>query len=137
VPVAVYSAARLQKNRKPHGVRLHSAAAAAVADWLRAKPAGRPVWDGHAWWRERAADLVRHDLAAAGIPFQDAAGQVFDFHAFRLQFGFLCAKYGVPLVVAQQLLDHSTPALTANVYSQFGGELGAEVEKLPDVLGGG
>lgn len=133
-PVAVYSEARLQKNKSAHGIPLSPAAGSALAPWLAAKAAGRPLWPGRPTWITEASRILQLDLKAAGIPFRDAAGQVFDFHALRSQFGFMLAKAKVPLVVAQQLLDHSTPALTANIYSRFGGELAGEVAKI-DSLG--
>ena len=42
------------------------------------------LWAG-SWWKH-AAKMVRVDLKAAGIPFADADGRVFDFHAMRGQF---------------------------------------------------
>ena len=136
IPTAVHSAARLQKNKSAHGIPLASAVGGHLTDWLRSRPAGIPLWGRNRRWADRAAELIRVDLAAAEIPFEDAAGEVFDFHALRGQFAFLLATNGVPLVAAQQLLDHSSPILTANIYSRFGGELASEVEKLP-ALGAG
>ncbi len=57
--------------------------------------------------------------------------RVCDFHALRRSFGVMSAKSGVALVFTQHLMQHSTPVLTANVYSDVGGELADEVAKLP------
>jgi hypothetical protein len=35
---------------------------------------------------DRTAGMLRVDLAAAGIPYKDARGRVFDFHAQRRHF---------------------------------------------------
>jgi integrase len=133
LPTAVYSSARLQKNRSAHGVPLAESAGRELASWLRSRPAGQPLFGRRRRWSERAAEMLACDLGAAGIPVADATGAVFDFHSLRLQFGYLLASSGVPLVAAQQLLDHSTPTLTANIYSRFGGELAGEVAKLPSL----
>jgi hypothetical protein len=139
LPVAVYSSARMQKNRDAHGVAVHPDVGRRLAPLLAATPPGTPVFRGTVDWWEDASKMVQADLTAAGIPYRDAAGQVFDFHALRGQCGYLLASSGVPLVAAQQILDHSRPDLTANIYSRFGGELAGEVGKLPSLgaaLGG-
>lgn len=68
----------------------------------------------------RAAETLRADLAAAGIADVDDAGRVIDFHSLRVTFATNLARAGVTLQVAQKLLRHSTPTLTANVYTVLG-----------------
>jgi len=34
---------------------------------------------------DRGADMLKLDLAAAGIPYRDSSGRVFDFHSLILQ----------------------------------------------------
>ena len=41
------------------------------------------------------ADMVKEDLAEAGIPYEDEIGRVFDFHALRGQCATLLARRGV------------------------------------------
>jgi integrase len=60
----------------------------------------------------------RKDLAAAKIPVVTPAGVV-DFHALRVTYGTLLARAGVTLAQAQKLMRHSTPALTANLYTRL------------------
>ncbi len=132
VPVAVYSQARGQKAGESHGIPLNGYVGCELAAWLKAKPAGELLFRVTGK-RPRTARMVRHDLAAAGLGYADGAGRVLDFHALRLSFGVMLAKAGVPLVIAQQLMQHSTPVLTANIYSRVGGELAGEVEKLPSL----
>jgi len=131
VPASVYSLARSQKAGQAHGIPLNPDAARLLAPWLKARPAGVPLFRRPAGSRLRTAAMLRFDLAAAGIPYKDAAGQQFDFHSLRVQFGVMLALAGVSLVAAQQLMQHSTPVLTANIYSRVGGELAGEVAKLP------
>ena len=81
------------------------------------------LWPGN--WPERAADMLRADLERAGIPFVTPAGRL-DAHALRTTYVTLLARAGVSLVAAQKLARHSTPNLTANVYSRLSsGDLAA------------
>ena len=61
---------------------------------------------------------LRKDLAAAKIAVVTPAGVV-DFHALRTTYGTLLARAGVSLAQAQKLMRHSTPALTANIYTRL------------------
>jgi hypothetical protein len=82
----------------------------------------------------RAAAMLRADLAAADIPYEDDAGRVVDFHSLRVTFGTNLARGGVALQLAQRLLRHSTPVLTANVYTVLGRDDDRKaIEKLPEV----
>jgi len=65
------------------------------------------------------AKIFDADCVAAGIPKYDGAGRVIDVHALRHTFGTMLAKAGVPLQVAQRAMRHSTPTLTANVYTHL------------------
>ena len=57
------------------------------------------------------------DLAAAGIPFEDARGRRVDIHALRKTFGTLLAANGVSPRVAMELMRHSDMKLTMGVYT--------------------
>lgn len=57
------------------------------------------------------------DLAAAGIPKETPAGYV-DFHSLRVTAGTMLARAKVGLTLAQKLMRHSDPRLTANVYTR-------------------
>lgn len=70
-------------------------------------------------WSERGAEMLAVDLEAAGIPVVDEYGLVADFHALRHSYGTMLAKSGVPLAVAQRLMRHSDPKLTANLYTHI------------------
>jgi len=72
------------------------------------------------------------DRKAAGIPKRDGSGRVVDVHALRHTFGTMLAKAGVPLQLAQRAMRHSTPELTANVYTHLGlVDVAGAVERLP------
>ena len=64
-----------------------------------------------------APEMLRNDLAAASIPYQDDSGRYFDFHAMRGQFISLLAAGGVHPEVAQALARHSTITLTMDTYA--------------------
>jgi integrase len=82
------------------------------------------------------AEMLRTDLKAAEFPFSDEYGQIRDFHSLRKTFGTRLCRHGVPLAIAQRLLDHSTPALTANYYTGVMMEnKAAAVGKLPVLTG--
>ena len=60
--------------------------------------------------------LARH-FQEAGISRFDAAGRKLDFHSFRYTFATKLAKKGISQRLAQELMRHSDPRLTANLYT--------------------
>jgi site-specific recombinase XerC len=152
LPAAVSVPARMMKTRKALLVPLHPDVAQELARWLRSRQAGQPIFVVGDW-SERGARLVAHDLAAARKAWiaegssaaerrkreqsdtlreRNNANEVFDFHSLRVQFVSNLAIAGVPLTAAQQLAGHSTPSLTANIYTKWGPSEQAEnVAKLP------
>ena len=83
---------------------------------------------------EVMSKIFARDCAAAKIPKRDGAGRVVDVHALRHTFGTLLAKAGVSLQVAQRAMRHSTPVLTANVYTHLGLlDVAGAVDKLPAI----
>lgn len=60
---------------------------------------------------------IRNDMRTAGIDRMDATGRKLDFHALRYTFATKLAQSGVSLRLAQELLRHSDPRLTANIYT--------------------
>jgi integrase len=63
------------------------------------------------------ADVLKKDLAEAGIPYEDELGRVFDFHSLRGQCATLLARRGVHPKIAQTIMRHSDINLTMNVYT--------------------
>jgi len=97
----------------------------ALTELIRSTKPGQPLWPGT--WHERAADMLRVDLAAAGIAFETAEG-VFDFHAIRHLFISDLIASGVNPKEAQILARHSTIELTLGRYSHV------QAEKLREVV---
>ena len=61
--------------------------------------------------------ILNRDLAHAGIAKRSSDGRTFDLHAFRTSLCTHLARAGVPLRTAQEVMRHSNPTLTANVYT--------------------
>ena len=70
--------------------------------------------------KDKAAAMLRKDLAAAGIAYQDNAGRYADFHSLRHTFISNVGKSGATVKEAQMLARHSTVALTLDVYTHIG-----------------
>lgn len=102
--------------------------------WLDEKKAGEALWPG-SWAKNRyAGRMLKADLEAAGIPYQNNDGEFADFHALRHTFISNLARGGVPLATAQKLARHSTPVLTAARYTHIDlADQSKEVEKLPQL----
>ncbi len=123
-------AARRSKRRTADRVPLHPAVAALFRGFLAAVPAGAPVWPGK--WPTRSAAMLRGDLAAAGVPYKDDRGRVFDFHAQRGQFITQLILAGTLPGELKELARHSTIELTYKRYADLGVDPGrAAVGKLP------
>ena len=134
-PTATVKAA-YSKNRRTSCQPLPLDVAEALRVYLDGRPAGAPVWPGS--WAEDAADMLRLDLAAAGIPFADPEGRVCDFHALRHSYITLLQRSGVHPKLAQELARHSDIRLTMNVYTHAHlHDLAGAVEGLPKPTSGG
>ncbi len=118
------------KNRKDDILPLRPALAAALKERLTTAAPTAKLFPG--MWADKGADMLRKDLAVAGITEVDEYGRRVDFHALRHTFASLLNAAGVPLVTAQQLMRHSDPKLTANIYTHtmIGGKAEA-LAKLP------
>jgi integrase/recombinase XerC len=87
------------------------------------------LWPGT--WCEKAAKMLRVDLDAAGIEFEDEHGRL-DFHALRGTFATNLATAGVSPKAAQELMRHSDINLTMKVYTNLRlSDVAADLEKLP------
>ena len=105
------------KNREESVLPLRSDVAELIRRWIDSLPRYGQIWPGT--WNHRAAKMIRADLEAAGIPYKDAAGRVFDFHALRHHFLSTLAKTGTHPKTAQALARHSTIALTMDRYTHL------------------
>ena len=90
------------------------------------------LWPGT--WRERAAKMLRADLAAAGIPYRTEDGYA-DFHCLRHSYVSMLAANGTPIKTAMELARHSDVNLTMAVYSHASlHDVAGAVERLPCLL---
>jgi len=127
VPVARL-AGKQTKNGKPAVQPIPPALAARLRTYIAGRPADKPIWPG--LWHKRCADMLRVDLAAAGVPEVTAAGVAL-FHSLRHSFtSMLTASASVK--VTQELVRHSSPNLTVGTYSHSSlKERAAAVAALP------
>jgi len=120
IPPVVYVRAAIAKNRREAVLPLPEGVTTYLQRYFSSRsiiPVGEArLWGGR-WW-ERAADMLRIDLQEAGISEEDERGRV-DFHSLRTTFATSLARAGVPIQVAQRLLRHSTPVLTAKTYTKL------------------
>ena len=78
--------------------------------------------------------MIKRDLEAANIPVLNEYGLKLDFHSLRHTCGTRMAKNGVPLAVAQKIMRHSSPILTANFYTHILiADKSRELAKLPTI----
>lgn len=124
------------KNGETAVQPLPSDVANALRSYLAGRPAKHPVWAGS--WPDRAAEMLRIDLDAAGVPYvQDGAdGPLFaDFHALRHTFIGMLDKTGVTLKEAMHLARHSDPKLTMRRYGRPQlHDVAQAVERLPSLV---
>ena len=83
----------------------------------------------------RSAEMLREDLEAAGVPYEDESGRKADFHSLRHTFITNLANAKVHPKTAQRLARHSTITLTLDRYthSLWQDEVAA-LEALPDLI---
>lgn len=80
---------------------------------------------------DKGTHVFHRDRAAAKIPRETDEG-VLDIHALRHTAATRLARNGVPLATTQRIMRHSTPTLTAAVYTHLGIlDTAAAVESLP------
>ena len=119
------------KNKKPAEQPLPVAVAELLRGYLAGKAANKPVWPGT--WYERAVEMLRIDLDAAGIPYIEG-GLYADFHALRHSYIALLDKSGATLKEAMQLARHSDPKLTMKVYGKARRhDLAGSIDRLPSL----
>ncbi len=107
------------KNKKPAEQPVPAEVADLLRGYLEGRPADKPIWPGS--WHERAADMLRIDLDAAGIPYitdGPDGPQYADFHCLRHSYVALLDRSGATLKEAMQLARHSDPKLTMKIYGK-------------------
>ena len=74
------------KNGEEAVLPLRPDVTAMLHEWLADRPTYRRLWDGDWASRRRGSTMIRVDLTAADIDYEDASGRVADFHALRHTF---------------------------------------------------
>jgi integrase len=121
--------AKYTKNKKGAKLPLRKDTAEELRDFCRDKLPTATVFK-MPW---ATSVMIRKDLEAAGLPYQDEAGRFFDFHCLRGEFGTLLAMRGVHPKTAQVLMRHHDVNLTLNLYTHvLAGQESAAIESLPD-----
>jgi integrase len=82
---------------------------------------------------EKGAEMLRVDLEAAEIDYQDASGLFFDFHSLRCQTATLADAAGVSPRVVQRLMRHSTLELTGRYTRPRAVDIEAAASMLPSL----
>jgi integrase len=134
-PATVTVRAGYSKHRREDVQPIRPDVAEMMRQYCARKPDREPLWPGT--WTEAAAEMIRGDLAAVGIPYRDDAGRYFDFHAMRGQFISSLAAGGVHPKVAQTLARHSTINLTMDYYTHLDVfDVAGALDKLPGLPAG-
>jgi integrase len=81
----------------------------------------------------KGAKMLRRDLKAAGIPYRDVSGLVFDFHSLRCELATLADAAGVSPRVVQRMMRHSTLELTGRYTRPRVVDIEAASELLPSL----
>ena len=77
--------------------------------------------------------MLHADMALVGIPVFDEFGRKADFHCLRGTTATMLSERNVPLPTVQQIMRHSTPALTAKHYVRLSVvDKAKALEKMPD-----
>ncbi|VTR97595.1 tyrosine recombinase : Marine sediment metagenome DNA, contig: S06H3_L02821 (Fragment) OS=marine sediment metagenome GN=S06H3_17168 PE=4 SV=1: HTH_17: Phage_integrase [Tuwongella immobilis] len=126
--------AKLDKSKRGKVQPIPADVAQELRRFLSGKPLGTPIWGGT--WHRKAAEMIRADLAAVGIPYSvnGPNGPEFaDFHALRHSYLTLGGRSGIDLRTLQELAGHSTPSLTARYSHRRFDDLAGAVAKLPSL----
>lgn len=128
-PATLKVPASLSKNRKEATLYLRPELSIALQ-------AAKPKWAKPESYVFRGqiprVQTLQKDLAAAGIPFEDARQRRIDLHALRKTYGTLLAASGVSPRVAMELMRHSDMKLTMGVYTDVAQlPIIAEAARLP------
>lgn len=133
VPLVVVEAGTSKRRRRDEHP-LQPDLVGILREYLEDRPADQPVWPGS--WSDRATDMLKIDLEAAGIPYVSRAGEYADFHAQRHTYTTIAAKH-LPPRMARALARHSTPALTERYTHLELHDTGAATAQLPPLIPGG
>jgi integrase len=101
-----------------------------LAAYVAERPLERPIFPLP---HDKGAAMVRRDLEAAGIPYRDAVGRVFDFHSLRCELATLADAAGVSPRVVQRLMRHSKLEMTGRYTRPRTVDIEAAASMLPSL----
>lgn len=123
----------ISKRRTTDKIELHPDFAVMLSVWLAEKPNGQPLWGRSRSWSDKAADMLRKDLEAAGIPSRvstDEGEAIIDFHSFRCYRITKAILTGSPSAVVQKTVRLSTEALLKRYTKLSSGDVSACVNAI-------
>jgi integrase len=123
------------KNKKMAEVSLRPDTAAELQTFFAGKLPDVKAFGGtYKRLTSKTAEMLKADLADAGIAYVDNAGRYADFHSLRHTTGSLLAASGVHPKVAQSIMRHGDINLTMSLYTHtFRGQESEAVKSLPDL----
>jgi integrase len=127
---SVTAAAAYTENGKSATLPLPRDLANDLATYVARSPAGTPIFPLPVG---KGAKMLRRDLRAAGIPYADASGLVFDFHSLRCEMATLADAAGVSPRVVQKMMRASTLELTGRYTRPRAVDIEAAAELLPSL----
>ena len=127
---SVSVSAAYTKNGEPALLPLPEDLAADLRPFVSAIAGDGPVFPLP---EDKGAEMLRSDLEAAGIPYEDPAGLFFDFHALRCATATLADAAGVSPRVVQRLMRHSSLELTGRYTRPLPADVEAAAARLPSL----
>ena len=123
------------KHRRQDSLPLRAELAKLLKDFFKARLPNVKAFGGtYKKLTGRTGEMLKADLADAGILYVDDAGRYCDFHSLRHTTGSLLAASGVHPKIIQALMRHSDINLTMGRYTHiYSGQESEAVAKLPDL----
>jgi integrase/recombinase XerD len=112
--------AAYSKHRRDDVVPLRGDLAKQLLAWRDESYADEPARVFPGFNPNKAAKMLRKDLEAAEILYQDEAGRVADFHSLRHTFISNLTRGGVSPKITQSLARHGSIGLTMDTYTHIG-----------------
>ncbi len=130
IPGHIVLRAGTTKSKRADMLPVHPQLADALRNWK--SPEAEP--DDNVVGTVPDMKCLRADLKLAGIPDKDESGRYVDFHSLRVSLSTMLAAHNVSPRIAQALMRHTDPRLTASVYTDEKLlPLVAELQKVPEI----
>ncbi len=127
---SVTVAAAYTKNGQTATLPVQNDLVADLGAYVALVPSGTPIFPLPSG---KGAKMLRVDLVAAGIPYRDASGRVFDFHSLRCEMATLADAAGVSPRVVQKMMRHSSLELTGRYTRPRAVDIDAAAELMPSL----